>query len=452
MTKVTSLTIAALACALLAGAAEGQMLDARRLGMGGVVTSDVGDFTGSNIAFRAVPKGVGGSGSIPLPLGLIQYLGDHPTFDSKDSLFNIYEIANVILNPPLTIQLSKPSEVSGDISIFVAQDSLRVDLADVKRVIPENSMKQGGVIHVLGIGKSFGKMFLQVSPLVHMRNELTLSDELRDALRDAVPFTGNTRYGLTDEARAQAAVSFQAGLALRALYRAAAAEGSMTDPRRNGATALYLGAAPKYLLGIAYGDARGVGGVTTGDTLFAGNQPVTIDMDTQTRHAVMGGDGGKGTGFGSDVGAVMYWRNFELGLGLNDFGSQIKWKTTVRRHLYDDATNEFTTTLVATDEEFTSRIPATTTVNVAKRIGRTTIAADFVDGDLRSTMHAGAEVWFGMLALRSGLSRDQNKMAQFAGGTGYRFGKIGIDLAIATNSRNISRERGAELSASLSLY
>ncbi len=55
MTKVTSLTIAVIACALFAGTAESQTLDARRLGMGGVVTSDVGDFSGSNIAFRAVP-------------------------------------------------------------------------------------------------------------------------------------------------------------------------------------------------------------------------------------------------------------------------------------------------------------------------------------------------------------------------------------------------------------
>jgi len=67
-------------------------------------------------------------------------------------------------------------------------------------------------------------------------------------------------------------------------------------------------------------------------------------------------------------------------------------------------------------------------------------------------MHAGAEMWFGMFALRSGVYRDQNQMMQFAGGGGYRFGKIGLDLAIATNSRNIERERGAELSASLSLY
>jgi hypothetical protein len=436
----------------LGTAAEAQSLDARRLGMGGVLTSDVGDHSGSNIAFRAVPKGTGGSGSIPLPLGLIQYLNDHPTYDSKDSTFNIFSIANVFLNPPLTIQIVKPDEVSGDISVFVAQDSLRVDLADVQRVIPEHSLKQEGVYHLMGIGKSFGRAFVQVGPLVHLKNELILSDELREALRDAVPFTGNTRYGLTDDGRAQAAVSFQAGYAFRMLHRASDGEKDSNDPRRNGTTALYVGAAPKYLLGLAYGDAHSNGGVTTGDTLFASSNPVTLDEVTDTRYAVVGGEGGTGTGFGSDVGAVFYVKNFELGVGVNDLGSQIKWSTTVRRHIYDNTTNEFTTTVVARDEEFTSRFPVTTTFNAAKRIGRTTIAADIVTGDLRTSMHAGAEFWFGMWALRGGLMRDQNQMAQFAGGTGYRFGKIGLDVAIATNSRNIERERGAELSASLSLY
>ncbi len=453
MTKMSSLMIAVITCALLAGTAESQSLDARRLGMGGVVTSDVGDFTSSNIAFRAVPQGAPGTGtgSIPLPLGLIQYLSNHPVYDSKDSLFNIYKIANVLLNPPLTIQLSRPREVSGDISIFIAQDSLRVDLADVKRVIPKNSMKQGAVVHLMGIHRNFGKGFVQISPLIHLRNELTLDPKLRDALRDAVPFTGNTRYGLTDEGRAQAAVSFQAGYAARALYRVPANEPS-TDPRRNGATALYVGAAPKYLLGLAYGDAGGNGGATTGDTLFASGNPVTIDMNGETRDSGIGGSGGLGNGFGSDLGGVLYWNSFEFGLGINDFGSQIHWNVTRRRHVYDNATNKFTTTVVARDEKYTSRIPATTTLNAAKRVGRTTIAADIVAGDLRTTLHAGAEFWFGMFALRTGLYRDQNQLAEFAGGAGYRFGKLGLDLAIASNSRNISRERGAELSASLSLY
>src|SRR5213076_2609917 len=125
---------------------------------------------------------------IPLPLGLIQYFSDHPVYDSKDSLFNIYKIANVLLNPPLTIQIAKPDEISGDISIYVAQDSLKVDLAEVKRVIPESSMKQGGVIHLFGIGKRIGNGFVQIAPLIHLRNELQLDPKLRDALRDAVPF------------------------------------------------------------------------------------------------------------------------------------------------------------------------------------------------------------------------------------------------------------------------
>jgi hypothetical protein len=295
-------------------------------------------------------------------------------------------------------------------------------------------------------------MFVQISPLVHVKNAFTLSDDLRNALRDAVPFTGNTRYGLGDEGRAQAAVAFQAGVAFRATHSGAPDEEENPDPRRNGTTAVYLGAAPKYLWGIAYGDAQSVAGVTTGDTLFAGSNPVAFDMDTRNRYAVIGGAGGTGSGLGSDVGAVLYWRNFELGLGLNDFGSEIRWETTVRRHVYDDSTNEFATYELAKDEKYTSRIPVTTTVNVAKRIGTTTLAADVVDGELHTMVHAGAELWFGRLALRGGSYRDQNRIWQVTGGAGVRFGKIGIDMAIATNSRNIERERGAELSASLSLY
>jgi len=444
--------LALLLLGLLPGSAPAQMLNARRLGMGGVVTSDNGDHSSSNIAFRAVPKGTMGSSAIPIPLGLIQYAADHPTFDSSDSTFNIFDALNVLTNPPLTIQIVKPKDVSGDISVYIAQDSLQIDLADVKRVIPDGSMAQGGVYHLGGFGAGIRNLFVQVGPIVHVKNEFTLSDRLRDALKDAVPFTGDTRYGVSDDARAQAAIAFQAGLALRAFHLPGENEKENPDPRRNGATAIYLGAAPKYLLGLAYGDAQSEAGITTGDTLFASSNPVTFDMVAQTRHATIGGDGGVGHGFGSDVGAVLYHQNVEVGVGLNDFLSQISWKTTVRRHVYDNATNEFTTTEVATDEHYVSRIPVTATINVAKRMGETTIAADAVAGELRTTLHAGAEFWLGMWALRAGTYRDANKIWQGTAGAGIRLGKLGIDMAIATHSRNIERERGAELSASLSIY
>src|SRR5258705_12762496 len=79
------LAILMLVLGLPFGVAQGQMLDARRLGMGGVVTSDVGDYTGSNLGLRAGPEGAGRSRASPLPLGLHQYLARHPTVPPQES-------------------------------------------------------------------------------------------------------------------------------------------------------------------------------------------------------------------------------------------------------------------------------------------------------------------------------------------------------------------------------
>lgn len=438
--------------------ADAQMMNARRLGMGGVVTSDNGAASAANVAFRAVPRGRG-YGSIPLPIGLIQYAADHPTFDSDSPDFNIFEILDLAANPPFTLSLSKPATVSSDVSVYIARDSLLLDLEDVRRAIPKDPSEMGGVYHLMGVGIGIKSYFLAVTPMIHARNSFDLDPALRAALRDAQPFTSNTRYGIADHAVAEAAIAFQAGAAIRALYVPApdGNEGdeddpSADDPRRNGATALYVGGAPKYLLGLAYGSASGLGGVTTGDTLFGETDPVAFDMDALTRNAAIGSDGGVGHGFGADVGGVLYWNNFEVGIGVNDLGSEIAWSTTVKRHVYSDSLNEFTTTTVATGEDFTSRIPATTTVNAAKRMGPTTVAADIVSGELHRQIHLGFETWRGMVALRAGTYRDTGGRWQWTAGSGLRFGVIGLDLAVATHSRNIEAKRAAELSASLTLY
>lgn len=435
----------------LAGTARAQVLDARRLGMGGAVTSDGGSVRDANIAFRAVPKGKGVR-SIPLPIGLIQLASDWPTFDSSDSTFNVWKIVNLAMNPPLTLTINGPEAASGNIAVYVAQDSLQVNLGDVQRVVPREPMVDGGVYHLPGIGKTFGSVFVQVAPLVHVKNTFGLSPDLRAALHDAVPFTNDTRYEIEDAGEAQAAIAFQAGLARRIVYSPGPLESETDDPRRNGATALYLGGAPKVLWGLAYGGADGTGGLTTGDTLFGANTSVALDMISRTRDAAIGTEGGAGFGIGSDVGAVLYVHNVELGVGLNDLGSQIRWKTTVRRHVYVDSTNDFVTTIVARDESFTSRIPVTTTINAATRFGATTVAADLVDNDIATSIHLGAEHWLGSIAVRAGTYRDTNRNWQVTGGAGIRFGGIGLDVALASQSRNIEETRCAELAASISLY
>jgi hypothetical protein len=454
--RVPALLAVTLAASLSFGIAPAQTLDARRLGMGGTITSDMGAASSANIAYRAVPRGQGHR-SIPLPLGLIQLASNPPEFDSSSPDFNVFEIADLVTNPPLTLSISRPDPVSSDVKVYVSQDSLSIDLEDLRRIIPESSLQNGGVTHLPGVGFGFRKAFVQVAPVVHVQNQLDLDNRLRAVLRDAAPFTTNTRYGLGDVGVAQGAIAFQAGFAFRAHYATAPGKGEEEDegdedPRRNGATALYLGAAPKFLYGVAYGDVRGLGGATTGDTLLGSGDPVALDVAGRTRHAVMGGDGGAGHGFGADVGAVVYYRDFEFGIGVNDLSSQIDWQVTERTHVYDDSLNEFRSTTIARDRDFTSRIPVTTTFNVAKRFGETTVAATVVDGPLSTSIHLGAELWFGMIAARAGTYRDTNDHWQVTGGGGVRFGKLGLDLALASHQRYIEEKRAVEMAASLTLY
>jgi hypothetical protein len=97
-------------------------------------------------------------------------------------------------------------------------------------------------------------------------------------------------------------------------------------------------------------------------------------------------------------------------------------------------------------------VPTTVTANVLTRIGPLTLAADAVRGPLAWTAHVGAERQFGTLAVRGGLTLDENQLMQYAGGTGVKFGAVGLDLALATNSHNLSRVRVLELGAGLTLH
>ncbi len=431
---------------------QAQILNGRRLAMGGVVTSDNGGFKSSNVAFRAVPAGKT-IGNIPLPLGLIDFAGNIPEFDPEQPDFNVFELVNLALNPPLNYALSSPPEISSDISIYLSQDSLQIYLGDARRAIPEESIVGGGVWHLPGIGRDFGPFSLNAYPLVHARGTLEMADKLREALRDAVSLAPNSYYGLQANARGQAALALQTDVAFCALRTTQLADDpARSDPRHDGSTALYVGAGPKYLVGLAFRDLSADGGITTTDTLFGTLDPLGFEMLAETRYATVGAAGGIGSGFGADFGAVFYWRNFEFGVGLNDVAAQIRWVPTVEQHEYDDNTDSFITRETSHGAAYTARIPVTTTINAAKRFERTVVAVHLVDTEISTTLHLGTETWLGDFALRGGMYRDYNGIWQYTGGVGFRFGRSGIDLAIATHSRNIMLERGAELALSFSMY
>ncbi|MEP7028450.1 MAG: hypothetical protein ABI960_07635, partial [Candidatus Eisenbacteria bacterium] len=426
--------------------------DARRLGMGGVILSEVSQSSTQNVAYRAVPRGKGSgasSRSIPIPLGLIQLLASHPEFDSSNPNFNVFEIAQLIARTPYTLQLVKPQELSSDIIVDVAQNSLAIDLGELQRLFPDRDLRFGSTFASPNLEFGTKNIFAGVRPQVEVRNSMRLDPTLQRALGEADPFAPNTTYGAKDDARAQGAIAFTVGTALPIVPAIASPDG---DPRKGG-VALYAGARATYLRGIALWEGDGRAQFATGDTIFGSGTPLEAQYDANVRQTPNPAfDAGKG--YAADAGFVVFLHGLEIGLGVNDLGATIDWKNTdLDNYTYDTATNTNVKTPVARGEKFKSQFPVTGTLNLAYRWGRTTVAGTLDrTANERYIPRAGAEIWMGPTPLRGGVYLDSYQLLQFTAGSGVKFGKLGLDVALATQSRGISTQRGVELAASLAIY
>jgi len=444
--------LALLALLGLASPAFAQVPEARRLGMGGVLLSEVSQSSSQNVAYRAVPTGtpgLAGYSSIPLPLGIIQVLSDPPELDSSNPNFNVFEIARLISVTPYTLQLIKPEELASDIYVDIAQNSLTVDLGALQGLFPDRDLKYGNVFATPNLEFGTRNVFAGVRPQGEARNTARFDPTLRAALGEAEPFTPNTIYGATDEVRAQAALSFSIGGAGALLPPRDAPDG---DPRKGG-TAFYAGARAKYMQGVALWQAGGRAQFATGDTIFGSSTPATVDYDADVRQTANPG-WNAGHGVGADVGVVVFVDKFEIGVGVNDLGSTITWdRTNLDHYSYDEASNSNVRTPVERGAEYKSKFPLTGSLNVAYRTNGMTFA-----GTLDRTANeiwlprAGAEFWAGPTPLRAGMYLDSYQLLQFTAGSGFRFGKYGLDVAFATHSRGLTTTRGLEMAASLAIF
>jgi hypothetical protein len=437
---------------VLAGPARAQVPEARRLGMGGVLLSEVTQSSTQNVAYRAVPtagKGLAGYTSIPLPLGIVQVLADPPELDSSNPNFNVFQIARLISVTPYTLQLVEPEELASDIVVNVGLNNLTVDLGALQDLFPDRDLRFGTTFATPNLEFGTRNVFVGIRPQGEARNTARLDPTLQAALGEGAPFAPNTAYGFGDEARAQAAISVSIGGALPLLSPKDAPEG---DPRKGG-VALYAGARAKYLRGIALWQARARAAFATGDTIFGASTPMTVDYAADVRQTPDPGfDAGQGVA--ADAGVVVFVDKFEIGLGVNDIGATITWdRTNLDHYDYDEATNSNVRTPVERNATFRSQFPVTGSLSVAYRTNGMIFA-----GTLDRTANelwlprAGAEVWLGPVPLRGGLYLDSYQLLQFTTGSGFRLGKYGLDLALATHSRGLTTTRGLELAASLGIY
>ncbi len=427
--------------ALLAGAglAGAQTFNARRMAMGGAILSGSPGSDAANVAYRAVPHPPRSGWNVPLPIGLIPVLVDPPEFDPDKPEFNVYELANLLYNPPWNLQLVTPEAPGNDISIAIGRNHLAVDLGDVKDVFPRDRSRLGTVLNGPSLGFGVHRFFLAAAPLVYYTNEVSFDDALLGAI-DGQEIQPNTAYQMIDRGSGMAAAGVHLGWAGPIVRQG--------DPRKD-RTGLYAGARVKLMRGLAYGWSDNSVSFATGDTLFA-DEPVDVRY---LGHVYDAGPEGGGFGRGLDLGAVWVLPGIEIGLGVNDIGTTFDWKARESWVHNDAATGDIVQNVVAEDVARASTVPVTAAANVATQVGPVLLAGDVVRGVTATTGHAGAEIWVtGWLALRAGGYVDPQQTFQYTAGTGLRFGFIGVDLAVASNSRNLSRERGLELGAGLAFY
>ncbi len=306
----------------------------------------------------------------------------------------------------------------------------------MKKVFPGNETRSGMVDNGPVLGFGVKGAFVGLAPLVTFQNDLALNDALKTAI-DGAPFQPNTQYGMLDHGRVQAAGALHLGWAGAVMRQG--------DPRKEG-SALYTGARLKILRGLGYGEAYNDASFTTSSTLF--ENPVDVNYVGTLRSADP--EGGR-LGRGLDLGAVWIVAGTEVGLGLNDIGTRIDWRVRETR-VFRDANGDYADSTIADGRRYTSRVPTTAVLNAARKFGPYLVAADLTRGVVTTTGHLGVERWFGNVAARLGGCVDANHQVQFAGGGGVRFGRLGFDLALDTDSRNLARERGVELAAGVTLY
>src|SRR6266567_4551484 len=206
-TSVIGIGLVALTVGAAAHAAgQGLIFDARRIGMGGLTLGRSASLVRYNPAYRAVPEAADRRGrprvTIPIPLGIIQFLHDHPhlstdpAFHRDSAGFNPILVANTLLNLPIFLEVKKAPTPTNDVLFRIGKNELRVNLGAAAQLVPEDQFGFGGSSRVLDPGLTIKGVRVSVLGWLHYDLGMQLGDTLLAFLRDSVPAKDSTGYSV----------------------------------------------------------------------------------------------------------------------------------------------------------------------------------------------------------------------------------------------------------------
>lgn len=442
--KRTLLAAALLALLLITYSipASALLLDARRIAMGGVLAPEPGRLVVENPAYSVVPgRNLPWEGAIPLPLGLITLLDSPQELNPNDPAFDPIRLANVVVNPPLHLELIRPTPLNGDITIDLGQEHMRVYWEDAHLFLPKEPLNLGGRLErfSLGYGRPLGetgRWRLSAAPYLDGAAVTELDDAFYGLLAEGDSLMPDSRYELTGD------LNGAAGVSVKALFARSFGDGD--GPR------FFLAAAPKLIGGIGMIVADINVSAASGDSLFA-SEGMDVEQVTHTRV-----NESLGTGFALDLGVVMRHGSWDLGVGVRDLAGGIAFSRTrlERQRLVEGGEGEdsdVVTELLAEGESYTYSLDPFWTFNAGYTDGPLLLLGEVRLRPWQQTLHLGGEYRLSKWAFRGGLRRDAREAWQVSMGVGRLIGGVTLDLALETHNRYIQDERGLALGLSISL-
>jgi len=204
-TSVIGIGLVALTVGAAAQAAgQGLTFDARRIGMGGLTLGRSASLVRYNPAYRAVADQADRRGrprvTIPIPLGIIQFLHDHPhlstdpAFHPDSARFNPIVAVNTLLNLPIYLEVKKAPTPSNDVVVDIGQNALRANLGLSAELVPGDELGLGGSSRPLDPGIGIKGVRVSMMGWLHDEVGLQLGDKLLGFMRDSKPASSTTAY------------------------------------------------------------------------------------------------------------------------------------------------------------------------------------------------------------------------------------------------------------------
>jgi hypothetical protein len=412
--------------------------DARAVAMGGSGAN-------SNIALSMVAPATPYT-SIPIPLGLIQVLGNtdafNPTSDNFDPAWAVEAASN-----PLHYTFGRKSP-SGDSpqSRFMrdlVNGELNRDLATYSSfVLPTDISAEGLASSAWGKTIKFARrdsgafqgVFIGAGPYFSFGTDAAIDPRLSDIFETGAHYT-NSSLTVQDNSAVQLAMSIVFG------YRARL-EIAGWEERRDG---VYLAANYRYLRGFKY---------------LQPDATVRFDTDSQglltinpttTPIAIANLEGDKGTGRAVDLGVQIVRDRWEGGVGVNGIANQIDWtELTLKRFTQTSLLNggDFIEETIANPPgPVTVELPVETSGNVGYDGDGYAFRASAVHGFNGNRFHGGVERTFGLIAVRGGARFSRDHWDPTWGvGVG---GRVAIDVGFYGTHANLQDKQQISMAISI---